>query len=75
MIHGQSTETMAGKASGGRNNHCGVHVPYSPRCLLLRPSAAGHHNRCCDNNCRVHCIQDLETQARFQLVKKEDSHG
>lgn len=75
MIHGQSAETLARKNSGSRNCHCGLSVPYSPSRLLLRPGAAGNHNRCCDNNCRVHCLQDLETQARFQLVKKEGSHG
>lgn len=75
MMYGQSAETFVGKTSGGRNHYRGFSVPYSASRLLLRPSAAGHHNRYCDNNCRVYCLQDLETQARFQLVEKEGSHG
>lgn len=75
MMYGQSAETFVGKTSGSRNHHCDLSVPYSTRRLLLHSSAAGHHNRCCNNNCRIHRLQDLEAQARFQLVKKEGSHG
>lgn len=75
MMYGQSAETFAGKTSGSRNHHCDFSVPYSTCRLLLRSSAAGHHNRCCNNYCRIHRLQDLETQARCQLVKKEGSHG
>lgn len=75
MTNGQPTETLAGKNSGSRNYHRGFSVPYSSRRLLLCASITGFNNRYCDNNCRVHCLQDLETQARFQLVKKEGSHG
>lgn len=75
MIHGQSAETLARKNSGSRNYHCGLSLPHSPCRLLLRPGATRHHNRCCDNNCRVHCLQDLEAQARFQLVEKEGFYG
>ncbi len=75
MMYGQSAETFVRKASGSRNHYCGFSVPCPPCHMLHRTGIAGHHNRYCDNNCRVHCLQDLETQARFQLVKKEGSHG
>ena len=75
MKDGQSTETFVGKASGSRNHYCDFSVPYSTRRLLLRPSAASHRNYCYANNSGIRCLQDLEAQARFQLVEKEGSHG
>ena len=71
MMHGQSTETLARKNSGSRNYHCAFSVPYSPRRLLHRSSITGHHNCCYANYSRDRCLQDLEAQARFQLVEKE----
>ena len=75
MIHGQSTETLAGKTSGSRHYHCGFSVPYSPCRLLHRTGITGHHNCCYASYSRDRCLQNLEAQTRFQLVKKEGSHG
>lgn len=75
MMYGQSAETFVGKTSGSRNYHRGFSVPYSSRRLLLCASITGFNNCCYANYSRDRCLQDLETQARFQLVKKEGSHG
>lgn len=75
MTNGQPTETLAGKNSGSRNYHRGFSVPYSSRRLLLCASITGFNNCCYANYSRDRCLQNLEAQARFQLVKKEGSHG
>lgn len=75
MMYGQSAETFVRKASGSRNYHRGFSVPYSPRRLLHRSSITGHHNCCYANYSRDRSLQDLEAQARFQLVEKEGFYG
>ena len=75
MIHGQSTEALAGKNSGSRNRYCDFSVPYSPCRMLLRTGLAGHHSRRRAGYCWPRRLQDLEAQTRFELVGKEGSHG
>ena len=71
MIHGQSTETLAGKNSGSRNHHCAFSVPYSPCSMLLRAGFAGSDSYCYNNVNYHNCISDLEAQKGFHLVSKE----
>lgn len=75
MMHGQSTETLAGKNSGSRNYHCDFSVPYSYLRLLYRSGITGNNNCCYANYSRDRCLQNLEAQARFQLVEKEGFYG
>lgn len=70
MIYGKSAETIARKDTGGRDYLRTLRLSHQARRLLYRASLAGSGNSCYDNNSWCYYIPALETETRFQLVRK-----
>ena len=75
MMHELFSEKLARKNPRSRNYHCGVGFPHQNCRLIHRRSSANNHNRCYTRNSGDCRLSDMETKARFQLVRKEDYHG
>lgn len=75
MMNELSTKTLARKTFGGRNHYRSVGFPHQTCRLLHRRSSANNHNRCYTRNSGDCRLSDMETKARFQLVRKEGYHG
>ncbi len=72
MING--TKKFSHKTSGMCDHISRLFVPDSPRHMLYHAGLAGTRHHCYSCNRRNRRLQNLETKARFRLVKKEGDH-
>ena len=75
MINELFSKELARKNPRSRNHHCGISFSHQACCLLHRRGSTNNHNRCYACNSGDRCLSNLETKARFQLVRKEGYHG
>lgn len=75
MIHELFSKELARKNPRSRNHHRSVGFPHQACHLLHCRSITNNHNRCYACNSGNRCLSDMETKARFQLVRKEGYHG
>ena len=70
MTYGKPTETFTREALGGCDHIRHLRVSHQTWRLLHPMRLAGTRNHCYSCNWRRDCLQDLEAQARLQLVKE-----